>query len=72
VTPHEEFETIAWEALKPETGRLVVVDGRDAIADDAVPDSARAYTIGVGADGDAQGDETGDGETSADGRETEV
>ncbi|MFC4437938.1 MULTISPECIES: nucleotide sugar dehydrogenase [Natrialbaceae] len=56
VTPHEEFETIDWNALGRDGGELVVVDGRDALEDDAVPDSHRVYTIGTGRDGAAEGD----------------
>ncbi|TYL38963.1 nucleotide sugar dehydrogenase [Natronococcus pandeyae] len=51
VTPHEEFEALDWDALEPDDGKLVVVDGRDALADDAVPDAHRVYTIGTGSDG---------------------
>jgi UDP-N-acetyl-D-mannosaminuronic acid dehydrogenase len=48
VTPHDAFDDLDWAALG---GPLAVVDGRDALDDDALPrDDQRCHTIGSGTD----------------------
>ncbi|WP_306058678.1 nucleotide sugar dehydrogenase [Natronococcus wangiae] len=63
VTPHEEFEGIDWDALGRDDGELVVIDGRDALEDDAISGAHRVYTIGTGSGGAGDGGAETGGET---------
>jgi UDP-N-acetyl-D-mannosaminuronic acid dehydrogenase len=47
VTPHDEFESIRWADMKQPDGDLIILDGRNALNRDALPDDCRVYTIGI-------------------------
>ncbi|WP_254764984.1 nucleotide sugar dehydrogenase [Natrinema marinum] len=51
VTPHEEFESVRWQDVEPADGDLIVLDARDALDRERLPEDHRVYTLGTGGDG---------------------